>query len=49
MLPYGETLFHCGIGILAIAAVLAVIGIAVYCVSGKRLHRRLEQEYGKKR
>ncbi len=34
---------------MAEAGVLAVICITIFCITGKRLKKRLEQEYGKPR
>ncbi|HJA30780.1 MAG TPA: hypothetical protein H9956_03915 [Candidatus Eisenbergiella pullicola] len=42
-----EILFFGGIAIMAIAAVGAVAGGAVFVLTGRRLKRKLEEEYGK--
>lgn len=42
-----EQLFLGGIALMGAAAVLTVVWLAVFSVTGKRLKKRLEQEYGK--
>ena len=44
-----EWLFYGGIACAAAAAILAAITLTVLGISGKKLRRRLEEEYGKKR
>lgn len=46
---YGEALFRLGVGILCGAGGLAVLSAVVFAITGKRLRRRLDAEYGKKR
>lgn len=46
-LPTSEWLFWGGIGVMAGTAVMAVICIAVFIVTGRRLKKNLEKEYGK--
>lgn len=48
-LSSSEIIFYSGIMVMAAACVLAVICVAVFTVTGKRLKKRLEQEYGKPR
>lgn len=42
-----EQLFWGGIALMGAAAVLMVVWLAVFVVTGKRQRKRLEQEYGK--
>jgi len=42
-----EALFYGGIGIMAVAAVLALVCLVVFLLTGKRIKRKLEQEYGR--
>ena len=42
-----EWLFYGGIGMMAAAAVMALISVLVFSVTGKKLKQKLEQEYGK--
>lgn len=44
-----EIIFSSGIVVMAAACVLAVVCTVVFTVTGKRLKKRLEQEYGKPR
>lgn len=46
---YGEALFHLGVGVMCAAAGLGVVFCAVFAISGGRLKRTLEEEYGPKR
>lgn len=43
----GEQLLFCGIGLMAIAAGAAVLCLAAFAISGRRLRKTLEEEYGK--
>lgn len=42
-----EWLFYGGISVMILTVVLAVLRIAIYILSGKKLKKKLEQEYGK--
>lgn len=42
-----ELLLYGGIAVMGAACVLGAVGILVFKITGKRLKRRLEQEYGK--
>lgn len=42
----GETLFYGGIAGIAMVIVVSIIVIAVLARSSKRLHRKLNEEYG---
>ena len=42
-----ELLFYGGLAVMAAAAVLAVLCIALFRASGRKLREKLEQEYGK--
>ncbi len=42
-----QMLFWGGIGVMAGAAVLAVICLVVFIITGQRLKKKLEEEYGK--
>ena len=46
---YGEALFHVGVGVMCGAAALGVLSGVIFAVTGKRLRKTLEEEYGKKR
>ncbi|MBR0282069.1 MAG: hypothetical protein IJQ81_10840 [Oscillibacter sp.] len=46
---YGETLFHLGVGVMCGAAALGVLSGVIFAVTGKRLQKTLDEEYGKKR
>lgn len=43
-----ELFFYGGIALMGAAALLALGAIVVFCLTGRRLRARLEQEYGKK-
>ena len=49
LLHNGITLLTAGIVLMAAAAVLAVVSLIVFRITGKRLKQKLEAEYGKKR
>ncbi len=42
-----ELLLYGGLAVMALSLVLAVICIAVFLVTGRKIKRQLEQEYGK--
>ena len=42
-----EWLFWGGIGVMATAAILAVIFFVIFMITGQWLKEKLEQEYGK--
>lgn len=44
-----ELLFYGGISVMATAVILGIGSAVVLRITGKRLRRRLENEYGKKR
>lgn len=44
-----EMFFYGGIAIAAAAGILALICAIIFAFTGKRLRKRLEQEYGKPR
>ena len=46
---YGEALFHCGVVVLCGAGGLAVAFILIFSLTGRRLHKWLDEEYGEKR
>ena len=46
---YGNALFHIGVGIMCAAAALGVFSGVAFAVSGKRLKKTLDEEYGPKR
>lgn len=46
-LSRSEMLFYGGLAMMAAAVVLAVLFMAVFTWTGRRLKRKLEQEYGK--
>lgn len=48
-LSSSEIIFYGGIAVMAAAGVLSVICAIVFLMTGKRLKKRLEQEYGKPR
>ena len=45
----GTILFYSGIIGMIVAAIGAVISIVIFSVSGNRLKRKLDEEYGKKK
>ena len=45
---YGEELLHIGIILLAASLLAALLFTLYFLLSGKRLKKRLEDEYGKK-
>ena len=50
MIPYlseSEWLFWGGIGVMAGAAVMTILCIVIFSLTGHRLKKKLEQEYGK--
>ena len=46
-LPVSESLLYGGIAAMAAAAVIAAAGIVIFTVTGRKLRRKLEEEYGK--
>lgn len=46
---YGERLFQCGIGVLVLAGIIGIIFLVLNCILGKKLKKKLVQEYGEKR
>lgn len=44
---YCEDLLRCGIAVMAAAVCLMLVCCAAFLVSGRRLRRQLEEEYGK--
>lgn len=46
MLNRSELLLYAGIAVMAVAVIAAVILILIFSFSGKRLKKRLEEEYG---
>lgn len=42
-----ELLLYGGLAVMALSLVLAVVCIAVFAVTGRKIKRQLEQEYGK--
>ena len=46
---YGEALFHCGIAVLCGAGGLALVFLIAFTLTGRRLRKRLDEEYGEKR
>ena len=44
-----ELLFYGGVAVMALAALGGVTATIVFTLSGRRLRRKLEQEFGKKR
>ena len=42
-----EMLLYGGIAVMAVAAVAAIACVAVFCSTGRKLKRTLEQKYGK--
>jgi uncharacterized membrane protein len=43
----GSTLIYCGIALMVSAVIIALVSIVVFSVSGKKLRKKLEQDYGK--
>lgn len=48
-LSNSELLFYGGIALMIAAAVLCVFAVVIFTISGRRLRKKLEQEYGKRR
>lgn len=48
VLSANEMLFYGGIAVMALAAVGAVIAAAGFSISGRRLRKKLEEEFGKR-
>jgi len=46
-LPVSESLLYGGIAAMAAVAVITAAGIVIFTVTGQRLKRKLEEEYGK--
>ncbi len=46
-LSVSEWLLYGGIGIMAAAAVIVAAGVAAFTLTGRKLGRKLEEEYGK--
>lgn len=46
---YGATLFHIGVGVMCAAAAIGIFSGVIFSVTGKRLRKTLDEEYGKKR
>lgn len=46
-LSESEMLFYGGLAVMAAAVVLAVLCAAVFAWTGRKLKKKLEQEYGK--
>ena len=46
MLNRSELLLYTGIAVMATAVIAAVILMLIFLFSGKRLRKRLEEEYG---
>ncbi len=42
-----ELLFYSGIVVMVVSAVLAVICVVLFVVTGRKLKKKLEEEYGK--
>ena len=42
-----ELLFYGGIALMIAAVVLSILCVVVFRITGRRLHKKLEQEYGK--
>ncbi|MCI8886476.1 MAG: hypothetical protein HFG70_00150 [Hungatella sp.] len=43
----GQWLFWGGIAVMSVAAVLAAAGMIIFTLTGRRIKKKLEQEYGK--
>ena len=46
---YGEALFRLGIAVMCAAGGFGVLSILIFSLTGKRLRKTLDAEYGKKR
>lgn len=44
-----ELLFYGGIAVMLLAVMAGVLAAVVFTLSGRRLRRKLEEEFGKKR
>lgn len=43
----GECLFECGIAVMGIAVSAGILCLIIFQITGRRLKRQLEKEYGK--
>jgi uncharacterized membrane protein len=43
----GEFWTYLGIALMAVSAVIAVISIVIFKITGRRLKKKLEKDYGK--
>lgn len=48
-LSVNEMLFYGGVALMALAAAASVIALVVFSVSSRRLQKKLEEEYGKRK
>ena len=48
-LSASQLLFYGGIGVMALTVLAAVLAGVAFTLSGRRLRRKLEEEYGEKR
>lgn len=46
---YGSTLFHIGVGVMCAAAALGILSGVVFSITGRKLKKTLNEEYGEKR
>ncbi len=46
---YGESLFQCGLIVLAAAVVIGLVFLLVNLILGKNLRKKLVQEYGERK
>ncbi|MCI9321102.1 MAG: hypothetical protein HFH05_13675 [Lachnospiraceae bacterium] len=46
-LSVSEKLLYGGMAGMAAVAVLVITGIVIFCVTGRKIRRKLEEEYGK--
>lgn len=45
-LSRGQLLLYGGIGLIAVAVATAVVCIVIFVVNGKKIRRKLKQDYG---
>jgi uncharacterized membrane protein len=42
----GEILFYCGVALMVMALVMAIISIVIFSITGEKLKKKLEKDYG---
>lgn len=42
----GEILIYCGVALMVIALVLAILSIVIFSITREKLRKKLEEDYG---